>query len=469
MEYTAPGVYVEEISALPPSIVGVATATPAFIGYTAKAVSAMGDDLTLKPTCIFSLTDYESLFGLAAPETKISVGLSVDANNRCTGATAALDEAARSRHMMWYALRLYFDHGGGPCFICSVGGYKDLTVDDLADGLSAVGREDGPTLILFPEAQYLPAADYKALHELALQQCADLRDRFVIMDMHDGTDAPNGAVLNNPARPDIVGATKDFRDRAAPNGNLSYGAVYAPNIVTAIGVVYDPGEIGLSVAGQNFGLNDLKYIDRQAYEMVLAALGGLTARLPPSGAIAGLYTANDAARGVWKVPANMALAKAIQPTIQIADAEQETMNIDSATGKSVNALRAFARPGTLVWGARTLAGNDNEWRYVNMRRLCIYLETSIRKAMAPFVFEPNDAVAWLKVKAMIETFLMDFWRQGGLAGARASHAFDVAIGLGSTMTSRDILEGRMIAEVNFCPLRPGEFIALRFVQPMPGA
>jgi phage tail sheath protein FI len=170
---------------------------------------------------------------------------------------------------------------------------------------------------------------------------------------------------------------------------------------------------------------------------------------------------------VWKAPANVGVADAIGPTIAIDGVAQDTLNVDSISGKSVNAIRAFTGIGTLVWGARTLAGNDNEWRYVNVRRFCLFAEESVRRATRQFVFEPNDANTWVAVKAMIENFLTSLWRQGALMGAKAADAFSVQVGLGSTMTAIDVLEGRMVVVVGLCPVRPAEVIVLRFVQTMP--
>ncbi len=138
----------------------------------------------------------------------------------------------------------------------------------------------------------------------------------------------------------------------------------------------------------------------------------------------------------------------------------------ATTGKSVNAIRSFTGKGPLVWGARTLAGNDNEWRYVSVRRLFIFVEESVKKATEAFVFEPNDANTWVKIQAMIENFLTTLWRQGALQGVKPEHAFYVAVGLGKTMTALDILEGRMIIEIGMAAVRPAEFIILRFSHKM---
>lgn len=460
MAYNTPGVYVEEISALPPSVAGVATAIPAFIGYTQQATQHAAGDLTLKPLRITSMVEYEKYFGTADPEAKIKVAITT-ATDGSVNALASLAEADRSMHLMWYALRLYFDNGGGPCYICSVANYKALDLAELEKGLTAVGKEDEPTLLVFPEAQYLAIGDCKSLYDQALQQCAALQNRFLIMDTH------GGAVSLNDASADIGTAVKNFRDNGTPANNLKYGAAYAPNLETTVRFAYDDTQTDVTVGVNTAKLSALEATDNQSYNLAIGAINKLACKLPPAGAMAGIYAAVDNARGVWKAPANLSVSDAIQPTITIDGGAQDTMNVDSTSGKSVNAIRAFTGLGTLVWGARTLAGNDNEWRYVNVRRFCIFAEESIRRATRQFVFEPNDANTWVKVKGMIENFLTSLWRQGALMGAKASDAFSVQVGLGSTMTALDVLEGRMVVVVGLCPVRPAEFIVLRFVQTMP--
>jgi phage tail sheath protein FI len=152
----------------------------------------------------------------------------------------------------------------------------------------------------------------------------------------------------------------------------------------------------------------------------------------------------------------------IGPVTKITSDDQEDLNVDPSAGKSINAIRAFSGKGTLVWGARTLAGNDNEWRYIPVRRLFIMIEESVQKATAFAVFEPNDATTWLKVKAMIESYLYGLWEQGALAGPTPEAAYFVQVGLGKTMTTQDVLEGRLIVEIGIAAVRPAEFILLKF-------
>jgi len=170
----------------------------------------------------------------------------------------------------------------------------------------------------------------------------------------------------------------------------------------------------------------------------------------------------DNQRGVWKAPANVSLNGVIAPADSFTASETDALNVDATGGKSINAIRAFVGKGTLVWGARTLAGNDNEWRYISVRRFFNMVEESIKKSTYWAVFEPNDANTWVKVRGMIENYLTQKWREGALAGAAPKDAFFVRCGLGVTMSAQDILEGRMNVEIGMAAVRPAEFIILKF-------
>ena len=156
------------------------------------------------------------------------------------------------------------------------------------------------------------------------------------------------------------------------------------------------------------------------------------------------------------------LASVLEPVIKIDNVKQEGLNVDETAGKSINVLRAFAGKGTLIWGARTLAGNDNEWRYIPVRRFFNMVEESVKKSTYWAVFEPNDANLWVKVRGMIENYLIDKWREGALAGALPKDAFYVKCGLGTTMSAQDILAGRLHVEIGMAVVRPAEFIVLKF-------
>jgi phage tail sheath protein FI len=454
---TTPGVYINEIPSFPPSVAQVATAIPAFIGYTEKAVNADGDDLTLTPTKIFSLLEYEQNFGTAQDETAIEVDVQI-VDGQITSAQAT--NPTPSVHNMHYALRHFFDNGGGQCYIVSVGAYSGtITNTDLDAGLDALEAYDEPTLILFPEGQGLTdEAQYYALIGSAIDQCALLQDRFTLVDIHTQESTTTTTI-------------SDFRTAFSKTDNLSYAAAYYPNLITSYEYQYEDTGVDVVIttdgtAAAAVTLDTLLTSEGAAYYASKAAIQKLGPTLPPTPAVAGLYAKVDGSRGVWKAPANVSVSFVRRLSDFITDAEQGTMNIDTNAGKSVNAIRSFVGKGKLVWGARTLDGNSNEWRYVSVRRFFIMVEESTKKATFPFVFEPNDANTWVKIRAMIENYLTILWRQGALAGAKPEHAFFVKVGLGQTMTAQDILEGRLIVEIGMAAVRPAEFIILRFMHKM---
>ncbi len=136
--------------------------------------------------------------------------------------------------------------------------------------------------------------------------------------------------------------------------------------------------------------------------------------LPPSGAMAGVYTVNDQQAGVWNSPANTSIVGAVSLPIRLNDSAQANLNVDAVSGKSINAIRFFNGQGILIWGARTLDGNSQDWRYIAVRRTMTFLEQSIKLAAQAYVFSPNDANTWAALKSMISSFLTEVWKEGGL-------------------------------------------------------
>ena len=187
--------------------------------------------------------------------------------------------------------------------------------------------------------------------------------------------------------------------------------------------------------------------------------------LPPAAAMAGVYALVDKQEGVHKAPANVSLNAVVKPTINITSDDQEDLN-SPLSGKAINAIRSFVGKGVLVWGARTMDANSQDWRYISVRRALIMIEQSIKNSVEAYVFEPNTARTWLKLKTSIDNFLTDVWKNGTLAGATPSQAFEVNVGLGSTMTPNDILEGIMRVSIKVAITRPAEFIEITFEQKM---
>ena len=182
-----------------------------------------------------------------------------------------------------------------------------------------------------------------------------------------------------------------------------------------------------------------------------------SAYFPPSGAMAGIYARTDIDRGVHKAPANEIVRGCTGLSCNYNDAEQDILN-----PMGVNLIRAFTGRGIRVWGARTISSNGL-WKYVNVRRLFIYVEQSIKNNTNWVVFEPNSEVLWGRVKRTIESFLATCWRDGALAGSTPEQAFFVECGP-TTMTQDDIDNGRLICNIGIAPVKPAEFVIFRITQ-----
>lgn len=228
---------------------------------------------------------------------------------------------------------------------------------------------------------------------------------------------------------------------------------------TAIGT--NPSVASQSVSAANSALYNLS----TSYQLLINAILGQMNLMPPASAMAGLYTAVDNSEGVWYAPANIGVQSVISPAFSIDDNAQADLNVP-IDGKSICAIRSFVGRGTLVWGARTLDGNSDDWRYINVRRTMMYIEQSVKDAAFTYVFAPNVASTWIDVQSMITNFLTGLWSQGGLAGSKPELAFSVSVGLGSTMTSQDILDGYMRVSVKVAISHPAEFIVITFEQQM---
>lgn len=184
--------------------------------------------------------------------------------------------------------------------------------------------------------------------------------------------------------------------------------------------------------------------------------------IPPSGSAIGIYARSDNSRGVHKAPANEVVRGCVGLDCQYNKGEQDILN-----PIGVNLIRSFTGQGIRVWGARTLSSNPL-WRYINVRRLFIFLEESVKRSTDWVVFEPNDEELWARVKRSLESFLTGVWRDGALVGSTPDEAFFVQIDH-TTMTQDDIDNGRLICMIGVAPVKPAEFVIFRFTQFTAGA
>ena len=496
-----PGVYIKEENAFPTSVVEVETAVPAFIGYTEKAARG-NTNLANTPTRISSLGEYHLYFG-GAPKTIFRKKASASPDKKKDGGSGqaapgapAFEATPETRLLLYHSMRLFFDNGGGPCWITSLDSFASAagtrTANAFMAAIDALAKEQEPTMIVTPDTVLLSIDDWQKVAERALAHCIKMQSRIAILDVYDGNQS------RTYANDDVV---MQFRNKITSDFP-SYGVAYYPWLNSSI---VEDGEINFTFLDKdawNDLLKDVKKSLGESFAPVGALLGKVSATavatttdpnvvkvhqalmvaspeyrelmadlkqllnvLPPSAGIAGVYTRIDNTMGVFKAPANTGMASVVSPTVNITHDDQADLNIP-LDGKAINAIRTFPGRGLLIWGARTLDGNSQDWRYVNVRRTLIMLEQSVKNAAQAYVFAPNDAATWTTVSNTIGNFLNNKWKEGALVGATPPEAFSVDVGLGSTMTANDILDGYMLVTVKVALVRPAEFIVITFQQKM---
>lgn len=516
--FATPGVYIDEINAFPNSVVPVATAVPAFIGYTPTA-EYQGKSYFNKPFKITSFAEFQAIFMLpsppppADPAKQYSPEYYLVAQKTIPTAGEYLTLGGQyysilpdpnTIYYLYNSIRLFYQNGGGDAYIVSVGPYgpasgKSMTdpaanvinpnvqLADLQRGLALLTKEAEPTMYICPEATLLSLNDNTTLMETMLLQAESMQTAVCIFDIIGG------------AHPDPILYTNDIQNFRNSTGSagLKYGVSYYPFIGTTImqpsdidftnlfggdikqlAAILNPPSAPNPVAAQilamietppakplsNSQLNAALLVASPIYAQIINHVLTEANILPPSGAMAGVYTVNDDEAGVWNSPANTSIVGAVSLPIRLTDSDQENLNIDAVSGKSVNAIRFFNGQGILIWGARTLDGNSQDWRYISVRRTMTFLEQSIKLAARAYVFSPNDANTWAALQSMISSFLTSVWQQGGLQGASPNAAFGVNVGLGTTMTADDLLNGYMRISVKVAVVRPAEFIVISFEQ-----
>lgn len=478
-EYLSPGVYVEEVSSGVKPIEGVGTSTGAFIGIAERGPVGV-------PRLIANWTQFTSTFGgfidagylayavyqffneggtrcyviraakgsattLKKAETAAMGSLVVRAGSEGTwgnslSVVVADETALPGGSVRADYFRLGVVHAGEV-----VEAYDNLTLDDtkpdhvlkrvaskwvelvdsgstrpsngtvnLAGGLNgeallasdwagatgfinAFDPVDDINIVAIPDAKGDPVVT-----QAAYTYCQNRKDCFFVADTPDNLDAQGVAA---------------FR-RVTGNFNSSYAAIYYPWIS-----VSDP-------------------------------LTGKAKFTPPSGAVVGTYSHTDVVRGVHKAPAGIEvgyLNSAIGVRSVVSKGEHDTLN-----PIGVNVIRAFPGTGMVIWGARTLSA-DSEWKYINVRRLFLYLEETIDEGTQWVVFEPNTPMLWGKVKRNITAFLTNVWRDGALFGTTAAEAFFVKVD--AENNPPEVVDaGRLIIEVGVAPVKPAEFVIIRISQ-----
>jgi phage tail sheath protein FI len=397
--YLSPGVYVEEVDRGSKPIEAVGTNTVGFLGESSKGP-------VNEPVLVTNWSSFVKTFG---------------------------DFAQCGPHLA-HAVYGFFNNGGSRCFIVNVGGgaieEPDVTMagaGDKKDGKEKdkaavpapksgpvdkdalyIGRDRGPGqrsgIKCFEEVDEIaivaaPGQISPAVQDALLTHCETRKDRFAILD---SPESIQGGI-----------------DRLPKPRDSKYGAYYFPWIQ-----VYDPDKGNVFV--------------------------------PPSGHIAGVYSRTDSERGVHKAPANEQIRGALGLKYAVSKGEQDLLN-----PKGINAIRHL-NGAVRIWGARTLS-TDPSWRYINVRRLFIMVESSIERATQWVVFEPNDHRLWKRVTRTISSFLTLLWRNGALMGTSPEQAFYVKCDE-ETNPAEVVDAGQLVVEIGLAPVKPAEFVIFRIGQ-----
>lgn len=324
------------------------------------------------------------------------------------------------------AVYSYFNNGGGICYVLNIGSSGTIAGDVRnKSGLYALETIDEIAIVAAPGFSDVGS------QEALLSHCEKMQDRVAILDAPqvienvdqlkelNTVSGKENDISNEAANKKSTNSPKGMRPRDSERG---YGAFYFPWFI---------------------GIDPLH--------------AGNVASFPPSGAIAGIYARTDKERGVHKAPANEQVRGALRLAYNVSREEQGELN-----RKGVNVIRSFP-DGIRVWGARTLAAEASEWRYVPVRRTCNMIKESIEEGTRWTVFEPNDEMTWKSIERDIRCFLMRVWRGGALLGSTPEQAFFVKCDAETNPAEiRDA--GQLVAEIGIAPVKPAEFIIFRIGQ-----
>ncbi|OKB66598.1 hypothetical protein BHU62_12070 [Serratia marcescens] len=454
---SVPGVYIEEDASPAMSVSTGATAVPLFVARFTPLKSELAGVITR----IGSWLDYSALFDTtvssSASVSVTSTPVSPKSNEVKTvsasseSATATLTDEVSGQYTYQIkdaevldqaaplALQLYFQNGGGPCYLYPLEKADDK--DALAALPGLIDEVGAITLLACPD----PDETYRtAVYSALAASLGQHKGYFLLADSSDG-DAPSavtGSAQVAVYYPDVVVPyTRTLDDKQVAIAGYTDGSA------TVIATLADLRPVNSELAGE---------IDQRLSNKKAAPLS-----LPPSALMAGVYGKTDGERGVWKAPANVVLNGVSDVSVRVTNEQQADLN-----PKGINVIRHFSDRGLVVWGCRTQEEDDDDWRYIPVRRLFDAAERDIKKALQPMVFEPNSQPTWKRVQTAIDHYLYSLWQQGALAGNKAEEAYFVRVGEGITMTQDDINQGKMIIQVGMAAVRPAEFIILKFTQDM---
>ena len=409
--YAAPGVYVEEVPSAIKPIAGVSTSTAGFIGIVPESLTNPSDGQPFKLTAAAdqpAAAAGKSASGKAAAVAGSPVFQGATLCTNFTEYTTAfgspsLDVGHRNLTQAVYG---FFNNGGTRCYVVR------LTAEaNMDSALAAFELVDDIAIVAAPGL--LDPATRSKIDA----HCRKMGDRFAIFD-------------GPAAESDLSKLTKIAAEQGVMPDRTDYAAWYFPWIR-----VFDPVTKKHDVAVPDGKID-----------------------VPPSGHIAGIYARVDNERGVHKAPANEAIRGALDVTQRLSKAHQDVLN-----PKGVNCIRVL-NDNILVWGARTVGGDDNlDLKYINVRRTLLFLRESIDEGTQWVVFEPNSPALWQKITRNVSAFLTNVWRSGALFGDTPQQAFYVKCDKETNQQS-SIDAGQVITEIGVAIVRPAEFVIFRISQ-----
>lgn len=365
-----------------------------------------------------------------APDPKAHLGEAYPVNNWTQFMTEFVPADNAKSTYLSQAVYGFFQNRGSRCFIVNMPDTDAIAGNDRPrSGMKLLEETDEISIVA------APGRTDTASHEALTAHCEAMKDRVCILDTPNLTNTEllkiaeiaGGEETDHPSGEGSSGGPA--HEGALPRTS-SYSTTYFPWLYVA-----DP------------------LTPKQAEPVAV----------PPSGHIAGVWARTDIERGVHKAPANAAIAGVLNLTYRVTGAEQGDLN-----SKGVNCIRYFSTEGIRVWGARTRAEESSEWRYLNVRRLCIMIEESIKRNTHWVVFEPNDPTLWKSVKNEIAGFLSNVYRDGALVGATPEQAFFVKCDA-ETNPPESVDQGQLITVVGVSPVKPAEFIIFKIAQNAGGA
>jgi Bacteriophage tail sheath protein len=514
-EYLSPGVYVEEISTGPVPIEGVSTSTAGFVGQTARGPTA--------PTLVTSFIEFQRWFGgLLDPSISYlpfaAKGFFDNGGQRLFVARVVGNGATPASLNL--AANLTAEAIGPGIWGEQI--FVRVQASSLQSGGAAVGFR--LTILYYNVLPPLPLVDPFDLTKLndanrrepsAVEDFDNLRidphsSEYVITVVNGSSQlihfpAPAGAVaLPAPAAAytalagavaGVAPVTADYiGDGTLPTDRRT--GLAGLEVIEEISILAVPDEVNFPPVTGEMINQCIRLKNRFAVTAVHNGQGNVAGIQPPQdtswaaiyypwirvfnpvnndnplitpvGHVVGIYANTDIERGVHKAPANYEilgmLAQDVDPTTKALEFIVTKGQQDILNPRGVNVIRDFRSHGRgiRVWGARTMS-TDGQWKYINVRRLFIFIEQSIDRGTQWVVFEPNDETTWARVRRSIENFLITVWRNGALMGTKQEEAFFVKCDL-TTMTQDDIDNGRLICYIGIAPVKPAEFVIFRISQ-----